>query len=41
MHLGVVIPRTGTHDPTDLAISAEKRGYDSVWMGSYGARARS
>jgi alkanesulfonate monooxygenase SsuD/methylene tetrahydromethanopterin reductase-like flavin-dependent oxidoreductase (luciferase family) len=33
MHLGVVIPRTGTHDPTDLAISAEKRGYDSVWMG--------
>ncbi|UHQ98560.1 LLM class flavin-dependent oxidoreductase (plasmid) [Natrinema zhouii] len=33
MHLGVVIPRTGTHDPTDLAISAEKQGYDSVWMG--------
>jgi len=23
MHLGVVIPRTGTHDPTDLAISGK------------------
>ncbi|SDC51442.1 LLM class flavin-dependent oxidoreductase [Natrinema hispanicum] len=33
MHLGVVIPRTGSHDPTDLAISAEAQGYDSVWMG--------
>ncbi|MXV60570.1 LLM class flavin-dependent oxidoreductase [Natronorubrum sp. JWXQ-INN-674] len=33
MHLGLVIPRIGTHDPTDLAISAESQGYDSVWMG--------
>ncbi|ELY50432.1 LLM class flavin-dependent oxidoreductase [Natronolimnohabitans innermongolicus] len=33
MHLGLVIPRTGEHDPTDLAIEAETRGYDSVWMG--------
>ncbi len=33
MHLGLVIPRTGEHDPTDLAIDAEARGYDSVWMG--------
>ena len=33
MHLGLVIPRTGSHDPTDLAIDAEERGYDSVWMG--------
>ncbi|WP_137290615.1 LLM class flavin-dependent oxidoreductase [Natronorubrum halophilum] len=33
MHLGLVIPRTGAHDPTDLAIEAEERGYDSVWMG--------
>lgn len=33
MHLGLVLPRTGEHDPTDLAIDAERRGYDSVWMG--------
>jgi alkanesulfonate monooxygenase SsuD/methylene tetrahydromethanopterin reductase-like flavin-dependent oxidoreductase (luciferase family) len=33
MHLGLVVPRTGTHDPTDLAIDAESLGYDSVWMG--------
>ena len=33
MHLGLVIPRTGEHDPTDLAIDAEAQGYDSVWMG--------
>ncbi|ELY49436.1 LLM class flavin-dependent oxidoreductase [Natronorubrum sulfidifaciens] len=33
MHLGLVIPRTGEHDPTDLAIDAEQQGYDSVWMG--------
>ncbi|MDG5821470.1 LLM class flavin-dependent oxidoreductase [Natronococcus sp. A-GB7] len=33
MHLGLVIPRTGEHDPTDLAIEAEAQGYDSVWMG--------
>lgn len=33
MHLGLVIPRTGAHDPTDLAIDAEAQGYDSVWMG--------
>lgn len=33
MHLGLVIPRTGSHDPTDLAIDAEAQGYDSVWMG--------
>lgn len=33
MHLGLVIPRTGDHDPTDLAIDAEAKGYDSVWMG--------
>lgn len=33
MHLGLVIPRTGDHDPTELAIDAETRGYDSVWMG--------
>ncbi|WP_121743278.1 LLM class flavin-dependent oxidoreductase [Natronorubrum halophilum] len=33
MHLGLVIPRTGAHDPTDLAIEAEEQGYDSVWLG--------
>lgn len=33
MHLGLVIPRTGEHDPTDLAIEAETQGYDSVWLG--------
>lgn len=33
MHLGLVLPRTGEHDPTDLAIDAERHGYDSVWMG--------
>lgn len=33
MHLGLVIPRTGDTDPTDLAIDAEVLGYDSVWMG--------
>lgn len=33
MHLGFVIPRTGTRDPTELAIEAEGLGYDSVWMG--------
>jgi len=41
MHLGLVIPRTGAHDPTDLAIDAEQQGYDSVWMGSSGERAPS
>lgn len=33
MHVGVVIPRTGVHDPTDLAVEAEADGYDSVWLG--------
>lgn len=33
MHLGLVVPRIGSHDPTDLAIEAEELGYDSVWMG--------
>jgi len=33
MHLGLVIPRTGDHDPTDLAVDAEQQGYDSIWMG--------
>lgn len=33
MQLGVVIPRSLDQDPTELAISAEKWGYDSVWMG--------
>lgn len=33
MQLGVVIPRSLEQDPTELAINAEKWGYDSVWMG--------
>jgi|AntDeeMinimDraft_4_1070355.scaffolds.fasta_scaffold00085_61 alkanesulfonate monooxygenase SsuD/methylene tetrahydromethanopterin reductase-like flavin-dependent oxidoreductase (luciferase family) len=33
MHLGLVVPRTGTHDPTELAIEVEELGYDSIWMG--------
>ncbi|MBZ6496998.1 LLM class flavin-dependent oxidoreductase [Natrinema longum] len=33
MHLGLVLPRTASHDPTDLAVDAEAKGYDSVWMG--------
>lgn len=33
MHLGLVIPRTGDRDPTDLAVDAEQQGYDSIWMG--------
>ncbi|XVH33345.1 LLM class flavin-dependent oxidoreductase (plasmid) [Haloferacaceae archaeon DSL9] len=33
MHLGLVIPRSGSQDPTALAIDAEAQGYDSVWMG--------
>lgn len=33
MHLGLVLPRTASHDPTDLAIDAESKGYDSIWMG--------
>lgn len=33
MHLGLVLPRTTEHDPTDLAVRAEDLGYDSVWMG--------
>lgn len=33
MHLGLMLPQTVSHDPTDLAIKAESKGYDSVWMG--------
>lgn len=33
MHLGLVIPRTGSHDPAELAVEAEEQGYASVWMG--------
>ncbi|SDR30063.1 LLM class flavin-dependent oxidoreductase [Natronobacterium texcoconense] len=33
MHLGLVVPRIAAHDPTDLAVTAEELGYDSVWMG--------
>ena len=33
MKLGVVIPRNLDQDLTELAVNAEKWGYDSIWMG--------